>query len=110
MFSKLLKNACLMLAMVTPALALSEEPAPQATSLATLEAILDHCASINPSAADQYREQRKTLAQGASEETLDKIRKSDEYQKARDSTLEALAKVDEESARKACTDSAAQPK
>lgn len=105
-----LKQACLLAAIIAPGLALSDEPAPQATSLAAMEAILDHCARVNPSAADQYREQRKALARGASEETLEKIRQSEEYQRTRDSTLESLAKVDDENAKKACTESGAQRK
>ncbi len=110
MSTTLLKQACLLAAIIAPGLALPADPAPQATALASMEAILDHCARINPSAADQYREQRKALAQGASEETLDKIRKSEEYQKARDAALESLAKVDDENAKKACTESGTQRK
>ncbi len=110
MSGSLLKHACLLLVIVVPGIALSDEPALQASSLATMEAILDHCAKINPSAADQYREQRKALAHGASDEKLEKIRQSEEYQQTRESTLESLAKVDDESAKKACTDSGAEHK
>lgn len=106
----LLKHAYLLAAIAAPGIALSDEPAPPAQSLATLETILEHCAKINPADADQFREQRKALAQGASEETLAKIRKSDEYQQTRDSTLESLAKVDEQSAKKVCTQSVAKSK
>jgi hypothetical protein len=106
----LLKHACLLIAIATPGLALSDEPAPEAQSLATMETILDHCAKLNPADADKYREQRKVLAQGANEETLDKIRKSDEYQQARDSALESLAKVDDQNAKKACGQGVAQSK
>jgi hypothetical protein len=75
-----------------------------------METILEHCAKLNPAAADQYREQAKMLAQGASDETLDKVRKSDEYQQSRDSTLESLAKVDDQNAKKACAQGLAQNK
>jgi len=111
MSMSLLKNACLFATMAVPGLALAEEPAaPQADTLATMETILEHCAKLNPAAADQYREQAKRLGQGASEETLDKVRKSGEYQQSRDSTLESLAKIDEEGAKKACAQSLSQSK
>jgi hypothetical protein len=102
----LLKHACLLAAITAPGLALAEEPAPQAQSLATMEVILEHCAKLIPASADKYREQIKVLAQGASEETLTKIRKSEEYQQSRDSALESLAQVDDESAKKACSQTA----
>jgi hypothetical protein len=108
MLMTILKNLCLLAAIVAPGLALADEPAPQAQSLATTEAILEHCAKLNPAAADQYREQAKLLTQGASEETLAKVRKSDEYQQSRDSALESLAKVDAQDATKACAQNLAQ--
>jgi chaperonin cofactor prefoldin len=103
----LLKHACLLATIAAPGIALADEPAPQAQSLAAMETILEHCAKLNPAAADKYREQGKQLAQGASEETLANIRKSDEYQQSRDSTLESLAKSDDETARKACAQTVA---
>jgi hypothetical protein len=110
MSMKILKHASLLAAIVAPGLALSDEPAPQPQALATVDTILEHCAKLDPAAADRYREQAKLLVQGASEETLDKVRKSDEYQQSRDSTLESLAKVDDQEAKKACTQSLAQNK
>lgn len=101
----MLKQACLLAALVAPCLALAEEPAPQAQTLATLETMLEHCARLNPEAADRFREQAKLVAQGASEEALAKMRKSDEYQKSRDSTLESLAELGDEYAKKACAQS-----
>jgi len=108
----MLKGLCLLAAIITPGfapdLAVADEPAPQAQTLATTEAILEHCAKLNPGAADQYREQAKLLTQGASEEALAKVRKSDEYRQSRDSMLESLAKVDEQDAKKACAQNLAQ--
>lgn len=106
----ILKHACLLAAIVAPGLALADEPAPQAQTLATMETILEHCAKLNPAIADQYREQAKLLVQGASDETLAKVRKSDEYQQSRDSTLESLAQVDDQDAKKACAQSLPQSK
>ena len=103
----ILKHACLLAAMVAPCLVLADEPAPQAQALASTDAILEHCAKLNPANADQYLAQAKLLAQSASEETLDKVRHSDEYQQSRDLMLESLAKVDEKDAKKACAQSLA---
>ena len=110
----MLKHACLLAAIVAPGLALAAEPAPQAAepapqaqTLATMETILEHCAKLNPAVADQYRQQAKLLVHGASEEALAKVRQSDEYQQSRDSTLESLAKVDDQNAKKACAQSLA---
>ena len=96
------KKLWLLALIAAPGLALADEPAPQAQMLATTEAILEHCAKVNPAAAEQYREQAKLVTQGASEETLAKVRQSEEYQASHDSTLESLAKVDEQNAKKAC--------
>lgn len=102
------KKLCLLAAIVAPCLALADEPAPPAQSLATVEAILEHCAKLIPSAADRFRDQAKLVTQGASEETLTKVRKSGEYQTSHDSTLESLAKVSEKDGKKACEQHLAQ--
>ena len=104
MSMSMLTKTCLLGAMMAPGLALADEPAPPpAQTLATLETILEHCAKVDPEAADQYREQARQLAQGASDDALAELRKSDEYQKSRNSTLESLAKVDDQNAKKACS-------
>jgi hypothetical protein len=97
------KELCLLVALVAPGLALGDEAAaPAAQELATADAILEHCATLIPAKADRFREQGTLLTQGASEEALAKVRKSDEYQQAREATLEALGKVDEKVALEAC--------
>jgi hypothetical protein len=102
------KKLWLLAAIVAPGLALADEPAPQAQALAITEAIVEHCAKLIPADADRYREQARLITQGASEETLAKVRKSDEYQQSREATLESLAKVDEKDAKKACAQNPAQ--
>jgi hypothetical protein len=87
---------------VAPA-AQADEPLPDAKSLAMTEAILDHCAKIDPAYASNYQKRVQLVAQGASEEILAKVRKTDEYQQAHDSIVESLAKVDEQDAKKACS-------
>jgi len=108
MFMTMPKKLWLLAAIAAPGLALADEPAPQAQALATAEAILEHCAVLIPSEADRFRKQGTLLTQGASEETLDKVRKSDEYQQSRNLALESLAKVDEKDAKKACAQNSAQ--
>ena len=48
------------------------------------------------------------LTQGASEETLAEVRNSEEYKASYDSTLESVAKVDEQHAKKVCAQSLVQ--
>jgi hypothetical protein len=91
-------------------LALAEEPAPDARALATTEAILSYCAKVDPSGASKYQERVKLVAQGASEKALDEVRKSGEYQQARASMDDFLAKVDEHNAKKVCSEAVAVPK
>jgi hypothetical protein len=105
---KMLRRVCLLAAIVVPGLTLADEPAPQAQSLATVEALLGHCAKLIPAAADRYRELAKLLAQGATEETLANLRQSEEYRASHDLTLESLAKVSEQDAKKACEQHLAQ--
>ena len=108
MFMTMSKKLWLFAALVAPGLALADEPTPQAQALATTEAIVEHCAKLIPAEADRFREQGTLLTQGASEETLAKVRKSDEYQQVREATLESLAQVDEKDAKKACVQTPAQ--
>jgi hypothetical protein len=84
-------------------LALAGEPAPDAKSLATIEAIMDHCAEADPAYASNYHERVQLVTQGASEDTLAKVRKTDEYRRAHDSAVESLAKVNEQDAKKICS-------
>jgi hypothetical protein len=81
----------------------ADEPAPDAKSLAMTEAILDHCAKLDPAHASNYHKRVQLVAQGASEETLAKVRNTDDYQQTHDSAVESLAKVTEQDAKKACT-------
>jgi hypothetical protein len=97
---------------VAPALAqfaLAGEPAaPNAQALGMAEGILNRCAQIDPVAANRYRQKLELLTQGASEETVAKVRKSDEYKQAYDSIVDSLGQVDEHDAQRACTASLAE--
>ena len=88
----------------------AEEPVPDPKALGTTEAILSYCAKVDPSGASKYQERVKLVAQGASEKALDEVRKTDEYQQARASVDDFLAKVDEHNAKKVCSEAVAVPK
>jgi hypothetical protein len=100
---------CLIIVIAAPGLTLAEEaapdakPGPNARALGMTEAILGYCAKVDPSAAVKYQERVKLLAQGAGEETLVEVRKSDEYQQGRDSVAELVGKVDEHNAKRVCS-------
>ena len=85
-----------------PSFAWADEPAPSAQTLATVEAILERCAVLSPADAQRYRELVRMIAPGASEDTLAKLRKSDEYRTLHDQMLESLANVGEADARASC--------
>jgi hypothetical protein len=86
-------------------IALADEPAVSAQALGTTEATLDFCTQVDPRNADRYQAQIKILAQGASEKALAKVRKSDEYKQAYDSTTEMFAGIKQRDAVRTCTDS-----
>lgn len=104
------RMVCLLIAIVAPGLTLAEEAAPDAKALGMTEAILSYCANADPSAAVKYQERVKLLVQGASEETLAEVRKSDEYRQAHDSVADLVGKVDEHNAKRACSESLAENK
>jgi hypothetical protein len=89
-------------------LAQADEPVPDAKLLAMTEAIIDHCAKVDPTYASNYQKRLQLVTQGASEETLAKVRKTDEYQQAHDSAVESLAKVKEQDAKKICSQALAE--
>jgi hypothetical protein len=87
-----------------PLLAEASEPKVDAGALATTEAILDYCATLNPAEADHYRAQLKALVQGASEATLKAARVSDAYQRGREAMTDFISKVDEKNGRRVCAE------
>jgi len=81
----------------------ADEPVPDPKTLAMTEAILEHCAKVDPTFAADYKKRVQLVTQGAKEEVLAKVRKTDEYQQAHDSAVESLANVKEQDAKKACS-------
>jgi hypothetical protein len=90
--------------------AVAEQAAPNPKVLGTAEAILAYCAKIDPAGGAKYLERVKLVTQGASDEVLAKVRKSDEYQHAHQSVDDFVLKVDEHNAMKVCSESLAQNK
>jgi hypothetical protein len=80
----------------------ASEPVVSAQALGQVEALLSYCSSIDSATAAKFQERVKLLLQGASEEALAKMRKSDEYQQSHDSMTDLFGKFDPESGRQAC--------
>jgi hypothetical protein len=84
--------------------AAADETTPDPKVLGTTEAILAYCAKIDRAGESKYRERIKLVTQSSSDEALAKVRESDEYQEARQSVDDSVAKTDEHHAMKACSD------
>lgn len=79
-------------------------------ALGAAEAVIDYCAKLDPSAADRYRQQFKLMINGANEETLAKVRSTDDYKAARAAAEDSLSQLDENTAKQNCSQSAAPAK
>lgn len=101
-----LASACLVLS----ALARADAPEPNPHALGVAEGVVNYCGSVDPAAADKVRQVIKQLVQGASEQQLAEVRKSDDYRKAYDSVADFTAKVDPHHAKRFCSETLATPK
>lgn len=97
-------------AAVLPLLAHADESTFDGRVLGATEAVLDYCAKIDPSSADQYRQQLKLMLHGATDEVLAKARDTDDYKQARATAEDSLSKLDEKDAKETCSQSAAPAK
>jgi hypothetical protein len=86
-----------------PASVFAAAPAPDARQLGVTESLLTYCSKVDPPTASAYRAKIKQLVQGTSEETLVKVRNSDEYRKARASLDDFVSNVNERNAKRMCT-------
>jgi hypothetical protein len=93
-------------AAVLPLLAHADESTFDGRVLGATEAVLDYCAKIDPSSADQYRQQLKLMLHGATDEVLAKARDTDDYKQARATAEDSLSKLDEKDAKETCSQSA----
>jgi hypothetical protein len=86
-----------------PASVFAGAPAPDARQLGVTESLLTYCSKVDPPSAGAYRAKIKQLVQGTSEETLVKVRNSDEYRQARASLDDFVSNVNERNAKRMCT-------
>jgi len=100
--------AALFVQFVPAQFALAQDVAPDPRVLATTESILAYCGRLDPSAAGSFQGRIQMITQGASDETLEKIRKSEQYAQARESTDASLAQVAEHDAANVCAQFLAQ--
>ena len=79
-----------------------------AHDLGIAEARLRFCGRVDPAAEPKLKEKVKLLMQGESRETLDRIRRSEEYRKAHGSVDAFAAKIDEHNYKRFCSESPAE--
>jgi hypothetical protein len=90
-------------ALAAPSLAAPDGQAPDARTLGVTEAMLDYCTKAYPASADKFQFQIKRLIQGASQETLAKVRSSEQYRRAHDAEVDFVSKVDPRNAKRTCS-------
>jgi hypothetical protein len=71
--------------------------------LGKTEAVLDYCAKADPRDAGKIHARLQRMMKGASKESITEARQTQEYQKARQSEEDFLAKVDEHNAAHVCS-------
>jgi hypothetical protein len=101
-FAKLLLCCGLLELNPGPALVQAEEPAPNARALGITESMLKYCARVDASAVVRLKEQARLLVQGASAQTVARVRNTDDYRKAYDSVTDFVGKVAEQNAKRPC--------
>ena len=89
--------------LAAPTLAQPDAKAPDARALGVTEAMLDYCTKAYPASADKYQFQVKRLTQGASQETLAKVRSSEQYRRAHDAEGDFVSRIDPRNAKRACS-------
>ena len=106
MFTTIRSRTCLLAALLSPGLAMAESPAPlsqlQATMLASVDALLEHCATHQAKDAPQFQKAAKQFTAGADNEALASWRGSEAYQAARSSAMDALNNASAEDTQQAC--------
>jgi hypothetical protein len=88
--------------------AMSAEPAINAQILGLTESVLRYCAKMDPGAAEKLQEKVNRLVNGASDEAVAKIRRSEQYRTAYSSATEFVSQVDEKNAPRVCADALAE--
>jgi hypothetical protein len=81
----------------------ADASAPDPHALGVNESLLSYCSKAVPATAAGYKQKIRQLVQGASEETLSRVRASGAYQQARASMEDFVTRVDEHNAKRMCT-------
>ena len=84
-------------------LARAEGEGPDPKTLGITESMLTYCTKVDAESAAKYRDRVKVLVQGASNDSLAKVRGSDAYRKARASMDDFVSKIDEHNAMRMCS-------
>ena len=92
-----------LVALLLPALVWAESTAPDAQVLGIADSIVKYCGPIDATAAERLRRVVKQLEQGASEQQLAEVRKSDEYRKAYDSATGFIRTIEPRDPRTFCS-------
>ena len=92
-----------LVALLLPVLVWADGTAPNAHVLGIADSVVNYCGPIDATAAERLRRTVKQLEQGASEQQLAEVRKSDEYRKTYDSVSAFTGKIDPHDARKFCS-------
>jgi hypothetical protein len=90
--------------------ALAAEPAINAQMLGLMDSALQYCAKVDPGAAEKLQEKVNRLVQGASEEAVAKVRRSEPYRTAYSSAADFVSKVDAKNGPQVCADALAESK
>lgn len=80
---------------------------PDARILGITESALNYCKGIDPSVTLKLELQTRKLVRGVSRPALEKIRASDQYQRAYAAESDFVAKVDQHNAKRICMQSLA---
>jgi hypothetical protein len=90
--------------LLAPTLALADGQAPDGHALGIAESMQAYCDKAYPPATVKFRKQIKRLVDGASDEVVANVRKSDEYRRARGSMDDFISRVDERNAKRLCSE------
>lgn len=93
-------GAFLTLSIIMPAQ--TAPPTLTSSTLGVLEGTLDFCSKVNPQAADQIKEIRMQLTKDKSEDSLARMRKSQEYKESHGRISKQLAALPAKDAQQAC--------
>ena len=90
--------------------AFAAEPAINAQILGITESVHKYCTKVDPPAAEKLQEKINRLVQGASEEAVNRVRRTETYRTAYTSVNDFVSRVDEKNGPKVCADALVESK